>query len=178
MVELGELTPARDAFDPVHATRVAVERYAESVRQKLGFKPGDDILELVEQLGGEVLYEDLHNWRDDTGAICVFGPRHFQIWLPTYTSGRRDRFTIAHELGHYFLHSRQGEIPLRATRMGRCDTPRAEWEANWFAAALLMPEGPFRETWEARRSLSALADRFVVSHDAARVRKEVLGLDG
>lgn len=49
------------------------------------------------------------------------------------------RFTIAHEIGHYFLHG-------RAVAFARCSDSTyipaykdPEWQANSFAAALLMP---------------------------------------
>ena len=75
-----------------------------------------------------------------SGAIYVHGRGDFDIVLPQFTSPLRDRFTIGHELGHYFLHSRQGERPLVAYRQG---SGRLEWEANWFAAGLLMPKDEF-----------------------------------
>lgn len=50
-------------------------------------------------------------------------------------SGDRDRFTIAHELGHLILHSHRSGI----------EPKRAEDEANRFAGALLIPEEAARE---------------------------------
>jgi hypothetical protein len=49
----------------------------------------------------------------------------------------RDRFTLAHEIGHYFLH-RTG------VKLYRSDQPpqafvNPEWQANYFASELLMP---------------------------------------
>ncbi|MGZ0175141.1 MAG: ImmA/IrrE family metallo-endopeptidase, partial [Planctomycetales bacterium] len=107
-----------------------------------------------------------------SGSIFVHGTEDFDICLPTYTSPLRDRFTIAHELGHYFLHSDQGEIPIVAFRNG---STRIEWEANWFAASLLMPKAEFRQAASRDLSVAALAARFGVSQEAARVRKEALG---
>ena len=51
----------------------------------------------------------------------------------------RDRFTLAHELGHYVLHS--SGVQLCRSDGGRvvtyCDP---EWQANTFASKLLMPD--------------------------------------
>lgn len=50
----------------------------------------------------------------------------------------RDRFTIAHEIGHYFLH-----IPERIGLARTNEKPKPymdpEWQANTFAGELLLP---------------------------------------
>ena len=109
----------------------------------------------------------------DVNTIYVHRKNDFDIVLPDYSTPRRDRFTIAHELGHFFLHSWMGERPLKAARNG---SDRAEWEANWFAAGLLMPKAQFKSAHGEKRSLSWLADRFDVSEHAAKIRCSVLGL--
>ncbi len=64
----------------------------------------------------------------------------------------RWRFTLAHEIGHFFLHSLAGTIMLEDTeQMFRIfDEPQKkeirdwqEWQANIFASALLLPRKPF-----------------------------------
>ena len=66
------------------------------------------------------------------------------IGVNTRTSRKRQRFTIAHEIGHVVLH----ESPLIVDHSVRIDwrdgvsslgTQKQEIEANAFAAALLMP---------------------------------------
>lgn len=53
----------------------------------------------------------------------------------------RDRFTLAHEIGHYFMHS---DIDLLLNRIDRNTSiplyRNSEWQANTFASALLMPD--------------------------------------
>lgn len=67
------------------------------------------------------------------------------IGINTLTSRRRQRFTIAHELGHMLLHDGRPLIVDHSIRVNfRNDTSSAatddeEIEANTFAAALLMP---------------------------------------
>jgi Zn-dependent peptidase ImmA (M78 family) len=56
------------------------------------------------------------------------------IWVNAADAPVRKRFTIAHELGHLFLHP-AGQEFRDATFTGG---PK-ESEANWFAADLLMP---------------------------------------
>ncbi len=53
---------------------------------------------------------------------------------------------------------------------------RAEWQANAFAAALLMPESHVREKWELLKSPAYLLPIFRVSKPAMLRRLEELGL--
>ncbi|MCK0126941.1 ImmA/IrrE family metallo-endopeptidase, partial [Gelidibacter sp. F2691] len=77
----------------------------------------------------------------------------------------RDRFTVAHEFGHWMLHT---NTPL--ARIGKRDNvpafERAEPQANQFAAELLMPRHLIYPADEARD----LVNRFGVSWDAACFR--------
>jgi len=95
----------------------------------------------------------------------------------------RKRFTIAHELGHHFLHlGEDGEFVDPAANLFRGDEegPRPhEWQANQFAAALLMPRDLVAEEIARDRSLTLeeLAARFRVSESAMGIRLDVLGLE-
>jgi Zn-dependent peptidase ImmA (M78 family) len=99
----------------------------------------------------------------------------------------RKRFTIAHELGHHFLHlSSDGEIIDREANLfrrqpgeDRTMSPerRREIQANLFAASLLMPEDDVRRYWQERRSIEELAKIFKVSEEAMGYRVDSLGLD-
>jgi Zn-dependent peptidase ImmA (M78 family) len=169
-----ERTKYREGNDvpPSNLTKSQVEAYAEKVANAFNFQVSDDPADLVALLGGRIRYQELREWADDTGSIFVHGEQDFDICLPYYTSPLRDRFTLCHELGHYFLHSEQGEIPIIATRRG---STRIEWESNWFAAALLMPRDEFKNVLANTDDLSRIAAHFGVSQDAARVRREAIG---
>jgi Zn-dependent peptidase ImmA (M78 family) len=98
------------------------------------------------------------------------------------TSAQRDRFTIAHELGHFFLHfpkvqSAHPDDGMKAYRwVESSDTTnqRCEWEANWFAASFLMPETLFRKLYV--NDIAHCAAAFDVSEKACKVRASSLGL--
>lgn len=129
-----------------------------------------DLHRLVADLGGRV------ETRDGGESLNVRDTGDFTIYLPHFTSEMRDRFTIAHELGHYFLHYRYANIdgPKSYARGGR---NRAETEANVFAAALLMPAESFAKKWgEHPGDAWRVAGHFGVSPAAARVRAETLQL--
>lgn len=91
---------------------------------------------------------------------------------------RRQRFTVAHELGHLLLHPH-----LTEAQRGRSifDEPQAnrpqEREANRFAADLLMPPPLVeREVAKGGRSVRSLADAFMVSEQAMDFQLRTLGL--
>lgn len=107
-------------------------------------------------------------------------PELKEMWIreDVYDGARRgvgrDRFTIAHELGHYLLHSEPGLArtmkPKGALPAYRC----SEWQANSFAGALLIPT----ETAQQLRDAHAIAETCGVSFDAARVQLQVLAAKG
>jgi Zn-dependent peptidase ImmA (M78 family) len=99
----------------------------------------------------------------------------------------RKRFTIAHELGHHFLHLLEdgefvdGEADLFRQPHDSEETEitpkrRQEIQANMFAAALLMPEDAVRSEWQEMQSIGELARRFNVSETAMGIRLDQLGL--
>jgi Zn-dependent peptidase ImmA (M78 family) len=94
-------------------------------------------------------------------------------------SPKRKRFTVAHEVGHYFLHSDQlAEGIVDGIGLNR-DGVRNEIEnqANSFAADLLMPENIFRDLWAREEySVSSIADFFFVSESAIVTRAKFLKL--
>jgi predicted transcriptional regulator len=161
-----------ESIPPAGWSRSAVEAFALKVGQSVTLAPGGDLQVVVDQLGGRLHYVDM-NWLmdDQSGTIYVHQPQDFDVLIPGFTSPRRDRFTIAHELGHYFLHASQGGQPIIAYRRG---TGRCEWEANWFAASLLMPEEEFIKSWHKHRDPEVLASVFGVSLEAAEVRRKTL----
>ena len=146
---------------------------AAKVAEKLNYKPGDDLVALVRTLGGRIVTAD---WSEvgNTGSITVYGPQDFVISLSPLSGNRRDRFTIAHELGHYVLHSEFGKrAPLSVRRDG---SDRIEWEANWFAAGFLMPEADFSKLAGEGWSDAWLAVHFDVSEAAVDIRRMALSL--
>lgn len=82
----------------------------------------------------------------------------------------RDRFTAAHELGHYIMH-RNAPFKYHRAESGRLPAYKdSEWQANRFAGALLMPEAKMIVC----RSLAEVSERFGVTLDAAKVQNSVL----
>lgn len=98
---------------------------------------------------------------------------------------KRRRFTIAHELGHLFLHMGYliNEELWRKQDQNvyeRSGSSEKEYQANEFAAAFLMPkEDYFRKMNESmdgnKVNTSKIAEYFNVSVEAASNRGKFLG---
>ncbi|MBF6612273.1 MAG: ImmA/IrrE family metallo-endopeptidase [Chloroflexi bacterium] len=103
----------------------------------------------------------------------------------------RKRFSIAHELGHYFLHGRDAPsnvfvdaAPVFFRDEHSSDgTEYQEIQANAFAAELLMPETLVKAELRKKRvdafdeaALHDLAEGFGVSAQALSIRLTKLGL--
>ena len=69
----------------------------------------------------------------------------FDLYIPGLPQGEElEDLLIAHELGHYFLHSEMGQKVGKFPRYGE---GRLEAEANWFGRAFLGNVPP-RSAWE------------------------------
>jgi len=100
-------------------------------------------------------------------------------------SPQRQRFTIAHEIGHYLLHpAKEAFVDYRNSSIPR--TPK-EREADAFAAALLMPKKEIVRDYTAamkgmafdeghfEKVVTLLANNYDVSEEAMKIRLMTLG---
>lgn len=127
------------------------------------------------------------------GAIYLSGGV-YNIVINSSKPPRRRYFTIAHELGHYYLHKDElkdepgsGFVDFKSlesvSSLLRPDSLPAEKklaqqerEANTFAAEILMPEDKVREFYKLNGDIAETADAFKVSTVAMAIRLEKLRL--
>lgn len=130
------------SWDDIHSV-------AERVRDAIGiadhpFVPVVDVLErvldyrmgLVQfEVGDFVEMEGAEGLTDPNGAFIQIRE---DVYAAALTGDGRARFTIAHEMGHFFLHT---GIPLARSRKGDgvASYRKSEPQANQFAAEFLMP---------------------------------------
>lgn len=118
-----------------------IDRIAADVRTAAGIAPDaviPNVIRAAERLGCVVLPLDGELGRHWGMSLTVDRIPVIRVTRPSHDPdfdipGDRQRFTVAHELGHLVLHSgsAQPSTPSDASRMER--------EANRFAAALLVP---------------------------------------
>ena len=155
----------------------------QALEQLKKLAPPISISELVEKNNIQLL-EVVFDDPNLSGAIKRT-EEGFKIFVNAHEPLTRKRFTIAHELGHFFLEdfqtnqeeiTRTEDIFFRFPPETPSDKTR-EVKANYFAACLLMPSFLIKEFWEiTRRDLQRMADFFLVSELAMGIRLEELGL--
>lgn len=91
----------------------------------------------------------------------------------------RQRYTIAHELGHFCLHKHLSQRFEDQVFFRGAESSKEEWQANDFAGAILIPESEFRDLVRSGMSdIELLAEQFGVSTLALRIRAKNLGFSG
>ena len=168
------------------STRIFIDNLAEAVIDAYGITiPIDNIEDVVKKIGGEIVEKaDLDDLYD--GTIRKVDQSSFSIVISPFQSEGRKDFTVEHELGHLFLHMGFGVDPDLWSRQNdtiyrRFGTSEQEYQANEFAAALLMPQKEYlsellrNKTDDGKVCISEIADYFHVSNAAAGNRGKFLG---
>lgn len=164
-----------------------IEAIVQRLLQRHGVTSAPIPVERLAELEGVGVYVDPALEDDVSGylfqdkdqePIIVFNGRHHR---------NRQRFSVAHELGHYLLHRPQNyRITRDRSLIFRSEASSAgvipeEIEANTFAAELLMPREMVSTAIleHAQGSLdeivTTLAKLFHVSKQAMRIRLSALG---
>lgn len=130
--------------------------------------------EIIRDIGLPLSHEPM---ADNISGYIERRDGSYRIVVNANHAKTRQRFTAAHELGHYIYHRDllgEGVGDNRAYRTEGTDRPNAnirpihERQANSFAANVLMPR--HRLTAVADESTATLASRFGVSQEAMRIR--------
>jgi Zn-dependent peptidase ImmA (M78 family) len=139
--------------------------------------------QIAKRLGVDIRYTALD---DELSGMVFIKDGKPIIGVNSSHHPNRQRFTIAHELGHFVLHrtyitnavhvDKQFRVLLRDSRSST-GTDKIEIEANRFAAALLMPEDILLKAIEQYSSdidddtpLDELAKKFKVSRQTMEYR--------
>ena len=157
----------------IESAPVNVEKVARTLGATIRYSPLDD------ELSGMIFI------KDGTPIIGVNSLHH----------PNRQRFTIAHEIGHLVLHREMvtaevhvdkdfsiGFQPLRRDNQSTLGTEKVEIEANQFAAELLMPTSVLEHLLQDKRfdidddrPLEKIARKFKVRKQALEFRIRNLG---
>jgi Zn-dependent peptidase ImmA (M78 family)/DNA-binding XRE family transcriptional regulator len=157
-----QVTPLRDALRASDDIEVA----AAELRRAWGLGPGPltNPITLLESKGVWVL--PLSAVCDDVDAFSMWQSQRPFVMLALHKPPSRVHFDAGHELGHLLLH--EDAAPA---------SPRAEREANHFAAAFLVPRETFLQECPRRWSFEtfrALKRRWHVSIQALVYRAQEL----
>lgn len=141
-----------------------------------------NVYRIIENEGISLSLEEMD---DDHSGVLLVENGIAAIAVNSTHHPHRQRFSAAHELGHYILHSRGRDRlfvdkAYRRSLVSSSGTDTDEIEANRFAAALLMPENLIRQSIGDNTitdlDISKLALKFQVSEQAMTLRLVNLGL--
>lgn len=173
--------------------RASIERYAKQIYNVLRLDKNFNIQDVVKNLGGTIEEDSLMPGviAEISDLSCEKQRRSFKIKISdSNLLDSRKRFSIAHELGHLFIHLGflddekwkkccNDQIVYR--RQEYC-TGIMEMEANAFAAAFLMPDDIFfdeatnNSNDDGSYNINKIAEDFGVSREAAYYRGINLGI--
>ena len=176
-----------------------IPEIADSLLQNAGTYSVPVDVELVARSCDVSLHEEA--LEDEISGMLVVQKNAKDIIYNASHHENRQRFSIAHELGHLYLHHDNGDqlfVDAKMTVYHRAGVPSAaiytdkasitspsdERDANYFASCLLMPEVLLRNEIESRHmdadaidefDVSLLAMAFKVSEQAMLIRLQRLG---
>lgn len=168
--------------------RLLDQKQAQEIQKKANellakYKHVSDPYELVSRIaadhGIQILESDLYEM---SGALRKEND-HWVIYVNRGDSQQRKLFTIAHELGHFFVHREICDEFVDSQFVSRDEEAKfteRELQANEFAGNLIMPELKIRERVAGditECTILSLARSFGVSTFAMETRLRNLGYD-
>ncbi|HYF03983.1 MAG TPA: ImmA/IrrE family metallo-endopeptidase [Patescibacteria group bacterium] len=157
--------------------RKEIEATCEEILKSVGYKEGEvpiyqvcNSLETTQKISfifSEELGSDSRGFKV-LGKI-TFNPITIYIANQANENQYRKKFTLAHELGHYFLNhsqfmyreifSENDSEENNLNLIGLEDVKRLEWQANYFASNLLLPKDKFIEEFNQLLYKEEIKDR-------------------
>lgn len=140
--------------------------------------------EIINSENINVFYD---NYGTDFDGMIIFD-KLFYIHINTHRGNKpkttRGRFTLAHELGHYFIDNhreglQKGLLEPHPSKNNEAKHQKIEREADYFASCLLMPEQRFSKDCFKRKFqfkiIEELSEKYQVSLTACAIRFADIG---
>ena len=166
---------------PLRPRYIKIRRYAAEILARNGVpKPTVPVERLATAAGAKIEYR---NFNQEISGLLIRKADTAVIGVANEQPLQRQRFTIAHELGHLLLHDgielrvdKHFRVNLRSSASSKAEDVE-EVEANAFAAELLMPRDFLSRDaknlmldFEDEEQVAALARRYDVSRQAMTFR--------
>lgn len=152
-----------------------IETKAEEILKEVGLRA---IPTPIEDLAYKLNIKISKAPSTDFSGLLIRKDGHALIGINSNEAPVRQRFSIAHELGHFFLHPQQDAFVdfRKEAKKGEIRSPR-ERQADMFAAALLMPRQSLLKDFKriakegmGEDTIEVLAKQYDVSEEAMRYR--------
>jgi Zn-dependent peptidase ImmA (M78 family) len=162
--------PLGDSAGVPYLTDEEIERSTSVLLQKTGYQSGPTDLERACSVLSINLTRTEQVVLDDDGSH-ILGSANFDrrsILVNDHKNKHRERFTVAHEIGHFclnydkFFRSEtivEQDLVLGEGAETRFFMDRLEHQANLFASALLLPEKSFRDRVSLLRKNWGIVDK-------------------
>lgn len=158
----------------------AIEKKAETLLKDSGlFNVAVNVEKLASRLDITVLRKDLD---EEVSGFLIHKDGRTTIAVNVNHVGKRQRFTIAHEIGHFRQHIEIGknELFVDKVKFFRNEASsdgehQKEIEANKFAAALLMPRELVHKEISLLDNETSLDDQIISLADKFEVSRPAMG---
>jgi len=153
-----------------HAARVAQKLLADIDAKN----PPININQILTNLGIKLLP---YHFPEKISAVLLKEGHMIVVGVNESHHPNRQRFSIAHEIGHYMLgHYRDIYVDDAAISEGQFDVSEnehskvQEQEANHFASELLMPSAMLKQDFQKISNIDEIAKLYKVSKDALWIK--------
>lgn len=154
-----------------HFIRYFTNHIRKTFKLKSPYFPIVEFIEMYASIDDDFNYEIVPVEKLNEYALTIPTEKLIKIREDVYIDAvngiPRHRYTLAHELGHVFLHTPERILLARAPSPN--DIPyaeRPEWQANTFAGELLAPADMVNTFYDE----AAIAETFGVSLAVARIQ--------
>lgn len=155
---------------PLHHIKELAEYIALQYEEKI-----TPVNRIAKKEGLELFYDAYDRGTFD--GMTVYTDSCFYVHLNTDCGNKKDtergRFTLAHELGHYFIDAhriglKKGILKPHPSVINRRQFNSIEREADYFASCLLMPESRFKQDIFKKRFNFQLIDSLCAQYKISR----------
>ncbi len=139
-------------------------------------EPPVNVFDIAEDAGIKIVFFKPDKSTEDVSGLLEKDSK--KIYLNASESAKRQAYTLAHELAHYFLEHKPNEYGVLKRDTTYSSKPAKEQEADMFAAELLMPRKVLIDVKKKYHltddDVAILASLFAVSEPAMRFRLKSL----
>ncbi|MDW8465954.1 MAG: ImmA/IrrE family metallo-endopeptidase [Chloroherpetonaceae bacterium] len=163
-----------------------IAELAEFIAEEYGSNGRVDLLSIARQKN---ITHSFGYYKNAFNGMLEYYNKRFHIYCNLSRVGRYDsaraRFTIAHELGHYFIDEHRNALQsgFAPAHLSVCEYESdnlVEREADWFASNLLMPKPYFtkvaQESSLGMKGILALQQHFQTSVTSTALRYAQVGI--
>lgn len=154
-----------------------LEDLAKKILEITGcFSNKTELLKLASMLSLNVFNAGFDD--DNIAGMLKIENNQYNIYINKSQPIVRQRFTLAHEISHFILHKdlideQKGSVLYRKDFNS---SSSIEQQANFLAAALLMPKEEIEKAWKTLSNILEIAEIFETSKEATYIRLNKLGL--